>query len=260
MQDQNDNRIKLIDILAESINDRYIFKSVFLAGGPGSGKSFIGNEMFGNKFFGAKVISSDVFFEFLLNRENLPLKMDPSKDEYELQMKQRERARELAKNQLYLAVDGCLPILVDGTGDKYDKVTRTAKSLRELGYDTTMIFVNTSLDVAEKRNQERQRTVPNEILLKSWKNAQENIGKFQSFFGNSNFTVIDNSVYYEEESEELKNLSTKLYKMGQQILSSPLTNPIGKGLIEEMRKQGVKYLHQLRVNKKVVQIMSRLTP
>lgn len=252
--------IRLMDILKESINDRFIFKSIFLAGGPGSGKSFIGREMFGNEFFGAKILSSDVFFEFLLKRENLPLVIDPSKDEYELQMQQRSIAKKLATNEMYNAVDGCLPILVDGTGDNYEKVTQTATNLRELGYDTSMVFVNTSLDVAKERNQKRERTVPDEVLVSSWKEAQENMGKFQTFFGNANFNIIDNSVYYKTESEEYKQLNMRFYKMGQKILSSPIQNPIGKELVKQMKAQGVKYLHQLKIDKDVMSLLSTLRP
>lgn len=242
--------IRLTDILKESINDRYLFKAVFLAGGPGSGKSFIGKEMFGNEFFGAQIISSDIFFEFLLKKENLPLTIDPSKDEYELQQKQREKAKRLAKSKMFTTIDGCLPILIDGTGDKYEKVTTTASVLKKLGYDTNMVFVNTSLEVAKQRNQKRERKVPEEIVLKSWKDAQENMGKYQEFFTNKNFAIIDNSVYYDSSSEEYKQLSVKLYKMGQKILSEPLNNIIGKNLIKKMKEQGAKYLHQLLLTNK----------
>lgn len=252
--------IRLIDILKESINDRFIFKSVFLAGGPGSGKSFVGKEMFGNEFFGAKVISSDIFFEFFLRKENLPFVIDPTKDEYELQMQQREKAKRLAKNEMFNAVDGCLPILVDGTGDNYDKVVKTATNLRELGYDTAMVFVNTSLSVAKQRNQKRERTVPEDMLVDSWKHTQENMGKFQMFFGNANFNIIDNSVYYAKESEEYKQLNMKFYKTGQKMLSSPLQNPIGKELVKQMKTQGAKYLHQLKVDKDIMSLVSALKP
>ena len=38
--------MKLGDLFNEGVNDPGIFKAVFLAGGPGSGKSFVGSEIF----------------------------------------------------------------------------------------------------------------------------------------------------------------------------------------------------------------------
>ena len=39
--------IKLIDLLNEGVRDPGIFKAVFLAGGPGSGKSYVAQQLFG---------------------------------------------------------------------------------------------------------------------------------------------------------------------------------------------------------------------
>jgi hypothetical protein len=252
--------IQLMDILRESINDRYTFKSIFLAGGPGSGKSFIGKQMFGNEFFGAKTIACDIFVEFLLKRENLPLTFDPSKDVYQLQMQQRERARRLTQNQMFNSIDACLPVLVDGTGHNYAKVTKTAAKLKEIGYDTSMVFVNTSLEVAKQRNQARERTLSDDVVVSLWKETQENLGKYQSFFSNKDFIIIDNSTTYKTDSEEYKQLNLKLYKAGQRILSSPLENPIGKIIVKEMRSQGVKYLHELKLNRDIISMIHTLRP
>ena len=39
--------IKLLDILTEGVYDPGIFKAVFTAGGPGSGKSYTASTLFG---------------------------------------------------------------------------------------------------------------------------------------------------------------------------------------------------------------------
>ena len=49
----------------EGVNDPYIFKAVFLAGGPGSGKSFINNKLM-KQFGGMRTINSDNAFEALM--------------------------------------------------------------------------------------------------------------------------------------------------------------------------------------------------
>ena len=55
-----------------------------------------------------------------------------------------------------------------------------------------MIFVNTSLETAQKRNQMRKRTLaPKEGRM--WNEVQNNIGKFQRLFGGKNFIIVDNN-------------------------------------------------------------------
>ena len=39
--------LKLMDLLTEGVHDDGIFKAVFLAGGPGSGKSYVAKQIFG---------------------------------------------------------------------------------------------------------------------------------------------------------------------------------------------------------------------
>ena len=52
-----------------------------------------------------------------------------------------------------------------------------SKNLRtNLGYDTYMIYVNTSLDVALERNAMRPRSIPTPIVTKSWNDVQKNLG------------------------------------------------------------------------------------
>jgi hypothetical protein len=54
-------------ILAEGVHDKAIFKAVFLAGGPGSGKDYVlSNTLDGH---GMVEINSDKAFEYLLDRE-----------------------------------------------------------------------------------------------------------------------------------------------------------------------------------------------
>ena len=82
-------------------------------------------------------------------------------------------------------VDGRLGLIIDGTGRDYDKIAKQSNELKRLGYDTHMIYVNTSLDVALARNAERERKVHASIATKSWKDVQSNLGKFsQHFRGN----------------------------------------------------------------------------
>ena len=57
--------VKLKDLLTEGVMDQGILKAVFLAGGPGSGKSFVAGEIFGIpkkvnvSAYGLKVVNQD---------------------------------------------------------------------------------------------------------------------------------------------------------------------------------------------------------
>ena len=50
----------------EGVNDPGIFKAIILAGGPGSGKTFVARQL-GLKSLGLVVVNSDNYFEMFIN-------------------------------------------------------------------------------------------------------------------------------------------------------------------------------------------------
>ena len=66
--------IKLKDLLNEGVRDPGIFKGIFLAGGPGSGKSYVAKGLFGipEKInvskYGLKMVNQDQELESLLKK------------------------------------------------------------------------------------------------------------------------------------------------------------------------------------------------
>ena len=180
--------MKTFTDLQEGVYDPNIFKAFFLAGGPGSGKSFVVRKTTGG--LGMRVVNSDDIFEKLLDKEGLSKTMPAS--EKEPRDVVRQRAKELTAKKKANYLEGRLGLIIDGTGKDYDKIARQATKLKQLGYDVHMIFVNTSLDVALERNAERPRSVQEPIVVKSWKSVQSNIGKFSQYF-RQNFVVVDNN-------------------------------------------------------------------
>ena len=73
------------------------------------------------------------------------------------------------------------------------KIKKQSDALRNIGYDTFMLFVNTSLEVAIERDKNRDRVLGEEEVTKMWKAVQSNMGKFQSYFGRESFILIDNN-------------------------------------------------------------------
>ncbi len=78
-------------------------------------------------------------------------------------------------------------------GKDVAKIGRQKALLDQIGYETMMIFVNTSLETAQIRNKERKRTLPEKSVEQMWNNVQKNIGSFQSLFGSRNFIIVDNN-------------------------------------------------------------------
>ena len=239
--------IKLMDLLSEGVNDKGILKAVFMAGGPGSGKSYVASQLFGIPkkinltISGLKTVNSDTEFEHLLKKygfETIGGGLDIDKwpqevfdmiaggDEDSKDMTIRKKAKLLTKARKEQYMNGRLGMIIDGTGHDYSKLSKEKLQLEQLGYDCYMVFVNTSLEVALERNEERHRSLPEDILTKSWKDVQNNLGKFQGLFG-SNFAVVDNSKFMKEEEAKKKfGMITKKYI--DKFIKRPIKNPKGK--------------------------------
>ena len=215
--------------LNEGLYDPNIFKAFFLAGGPGSGKTFVTRNAFAGT--GLKVINSDNAFERGLKKAGLSLKMPDSEEEARDMV--RARAKATTSNVQDLAIQGRLGLVIDGTGRDYDKISYQTRLLKELGYDTYMIFVNTSLEVALERNAKRERTVPEYITTKSWKDVQANIGKFQNLFGVGNMVIIDNS---KDDRELTTQVMNKVGKAVRKLLTQPIRSYTAKRWMASERK------------------------
>jgi cytidylate kinase len=217
------NIMKIHDILTQQIsegpNDPHIFKAVFLAGGPGSGKSFVANKLLSGT--GLRPINSDDIYEYLMQKQGMDM-ADPDTIASPAGQETREKAKQITKNREAMYLDGRLGVIIDGTGKDVEKVKKAQASLKELGYDTMMLFVNTSLDVAQQRNQMRPRRISAELVTKMWNAVQQNIMKFQQIFGAANFHVVDNSGGL-EDADRAANFN-KIDSEVRKFINSPPAN------------------------------------
>ena len=177
------------EYINEGVYDPGIFKAFFLAGGPGSGKTFVTQSAFAGT--GLKLINSDTKFEKDLRKANLSLKM-PDEEQYFRDMI-RKGAKAFVGKQLDQYLKGRLGMIIDSTARDYSVIQRQYNLLRNIGYDCYMVFVNTSLEVALERNSKRPRSLPEYIVQKSWKGVQANMGAFQKVFGHSKMLIVDNN-------------------------------------------------------------------
>ena len=189
-------------LIKEGVYDPGIFKAYFLAGGPGSGKSFVTRSAFAGT--GLKLVDSDKLLEKYLKDAGLSIKMPDSEIDLRDPLRIRAKIKTQARLDLYLR--GRLGVIIDSTARDVAKIGRLQKLFKILGYDTYMIFVNTSLEVALDRNKKRDRTVPEFITRKSHKEIQSKMGILHKMFTPGNFYVIDNN------SSEKELVTTTLNK------------------------------------------------
>ena len=235
--------------LVEGINDPGILKAVFLAGGPGSGKTYVAKGLFGIpdrvnvSQTGMKMVNSDKELKYLLNKFGFGTDLDSLPDEVFSNLTNpkdpkysglRTFAKELTAQRRKLYQDGRLGMIIDGTGDDYQKIAREKKELEEIGYDTYMIFVNTTLEVALQRNELRDRVLPKSIVEASHKEVNRNIGAFQGLFGSGNFMIVDNNQAKTEE--QAKKRFKMLVKQGlSTFIKKPITSEKAKSWIRKQK-------------------------
>jgi hypothetical protein len=261
--------------LEEGVFDPQILKCIFMAGGPGSGKSFVADSLLGqhaevifglrkeagdksifaNASFlpgGMKYVNSDRLFEKALADAGIDTgdleqiyKDNPSRYDAQItgapdpeqpynpaSIRTVEKDR-LKKLRAPYEVER-LGLLVDGTGKSRKKITGQNERAKAQGYDTYMIFVDTTLEVAKERNQKRARTLPEEGpdgLIAMWEACQVNLEYYQQLFG-KNFALVNNNVYGPPPEE--------IQAAVESFVDSPVENPLGQEWIEgELERRGV---------------------
>ena len=177
-----------INEILEGPHDPYQYKAIFFAGSPGAGKTYVARKLAG-VFGGLKQVNMDIIFKHLMTKKNLSWKMPPEEEpEREIQ---RQRSKELVSKQQQSLSDSGLGLLVDSTGRIYETVEKIKNSLEDKGYETTMVFVNTDLQTALRRNKQRERQLPDELIHKNFEVIEQNLGRFQRLFNDVH--LIDNS-------------------------------------------------------------------
>ena len=222
--------MKTFQELQEGLYDPNIFKAIFLAGGPGSGKSLVAGKSTGGT--GLKMVNSDPAFELMLKKAGLSLKMPP--EEFERKEAVRGKAKAITGKMRGNFIEGRLGLIIDGTGKDADKILYQKNMLEGLGYDTYMIFVNTSVDVALANNAQRPRSLPEADVVKMWKAVQNNIGQFSNMF-RQGFIVVDNNDPVDPNDRELFKV---VWKRVQGLLRRKVTNTRAKNwMASELAKK-----------------------
>lgn len=227
-------------LLTEDVFQKGSFKAVFMAGGPGSGKSSVIDGIFNVPdrtaiksltSTGLKVVNSDKAFEYLKKKHNIPASVvDMSDEERSLDGKMMYKSVQIAKKQLNNYLKGKLGIIIDGTGGSANALLTKKRNIEALGYDTAMVFVNTTLQTALDRNSNRpERTLDDKVVERTWQKVQDNIATYKSEFG-SNFNWVDT------ENSKPGKVPSAVKKSVLNFIKQPVTNPEALKWIDQARK------------------------
>jgi dephospho-CoA kinase len=224
--------------LNEGIHDKWIFKAVLLAGGPGSGKNFVKSKL----LHSFKNIDPDLINELVMKREKIPF------DYREQTPKHVERKHEIHQTALdkmekryQNVVNGRLPIVINRTGYHYGELKKNKERLESIGYETKMVFVDTPIEKALERNLARKRKQDPEKVKGSHRKIRSNIEKFKLLFG-KNFYTVDNSGPYSELKPQWDKLWTKLAKWMEKPVNNPTAKTWKQSEINKKTKQRIKDL------------------
>ena len=240
--------------LKEGVNDPGIFKAVFLAGGPGSGKDYILKQTIAGN--GLTEINSDIAFEFLMKKNKLDMKMPDHEEEKRNEVRSRGKVVSAKKNMA--ALENRQGLIINGTGADPKEIEEIkAKLEQEYGYEAMMVYVATEDEVSRQRNIERGerggRAVPEKIRSKKWKEAFEAKEHLKKTFGDS-YVEVDNSLDLRNADvatiKAKKDEFNKIFKRVKSFSSAAPKSKVAKAWMEsEAQKRGITNLKDTKSNK-----------
>ena len=209
-------------------------KAIFMAGGPGSGKSTVLRKL--GLFGKIKIINADDAYEAGLKAAGIPLDRDDIITKYQplkaaylaaneagdyetaerlepeysrlrnilsQNMKIFSAARKGAKADQAEAASCREDFLVDGTAGDFRSISKQIKNLAGSGYDVAMIFVAVPLETSLERNRARGseggRRLADSSVEKSWGAVDRNKEAYEDLLGD-NFFFIDASEEFFDQS------------------------------------------------------------
>ena len=197
---------------------------IFMAGGPGSGKSTVIRSLGLAKRL--EIVNPDDAYEAGLKAEGLPFDREkilndytPLKKEYLAAIESGDNATAAELEPEYLRLRGILSrnmqlfakarkdakvkqtglmeagaeFLVDGTGGNYKEIIGWAEKLKSVGYDVGMIYIDVPMKTSIARDQARGerggRRLGARTVEKSWTSVNKNRAPYEQYFGNSFFYI-----------------------------------------------------------------------
>lgn len=190
--------------------ERGMFKAVFVTGCPGSGKD---------------VVIREAIAEARAVELNLTQAYDYLTDKQKLSEKTSDNRREAIR------IRG--PLIINGPADNLDEIMYVKEELEELGYQTMMVFVNTTNEVSQERNTRLSRMMVESVRYDKWVQAQNHKTNYSNCF--EGFSVIDNSKSIEYIEEDI----TETYQKINQFLDNKTHSDIASVWLENHNKLNI---------------------
>lgn len=220
--------------ISEGLEDVASFKAIMMAGGAGSGKSYV-IKLAGLKAVGMKISNSDPAYEKMLAKAGLELKPEDIRSAQGQAI--RGDAKILTDKQKGMWLKGRLGLIVDGTGKDLDDVKEECQAMMDMGYEVGMIFVNTPLETSIERDKNRERTIGPKLVTQTWKAVQANRNDLKRMFG-AQFIEIENATT--TTIEDLTAQANKaMQKLKPWINKEPTHSIYNNWKKAEMKKKGI---------------------
>jgi predicted kinase len=188
------------------------FKAIFITGGPGSGKDIIIRE----------AIPSTKIVEL-----NLIQARDYLADKQKLSEKTTDYRREAIRNRG--------PLIINGPADDNEKITYIKEELEELGYETMMVFVNTTDEASKERNSLLNRMMVESIRHDKWVKSQQVARQYEQIYGN--FNVFDNTGDLESKEFDIH----EIYQTSRDFLAKTVINESADEWLIKNNKLDINY-------------------
>lgn len=223
-------------LLTESINDKGIFKALFVAGYPGSGKSSLIRAVHDGSL-PVMQVNSDVWTEYYIKHDRTAWS-----DIGHL-------VKRHSLSNIYHNLNGMLPLYVDSTGTNPTLFQNRVSLLKSYGYDVKMIMIDVELDTSKARAKARGekkggRKVSSDYIDRAYNQIKGDIGMYKEYI--SDYTTIRNNDG-DVGPKFMKKISNQVFR----FFSSPIKNPIGKSIVDYMKKNGYKYYSDIPTKVKV---------
>lgn len=165
-------------------HNRGLFKAIFVTGGPGSGKDIVIREAIAEQK--AVELNSVQAFDYLMDKQKLS---EQSKDY------RREAIRTRG------------PLIINGPADDHTRMITIKEELEELGYQSIMVFVDTTNEASKERNERLLKSITESVRQEKWELAQSSKEAYRQ-----NFKMIqfNNSSSFEEIEEDITDTCLSL--------------------------------------------------
>ena len=164
---------------------RGLFKAIFVTGGPGSGKDVIIREAIAERK--AVELNATQAYNYLMDKK-------------QLSEKSNDFRREAIRNRG--------PLIINGPADDNSRIMSIKEELEELGYDTTMVFVETSNETSQLRNSKLNKMIAEDVRREKWELALASKESYKQEF--KNFISFNNSGSLNAIEEDITNIYQRL--------------------------------------------------